>query len=394
VSIQDNVFLNHAAVVCAGGNSLAQLKRCLLDRQADVMTWTEAFGTTTALPVGQCHGELPVIPLEEPQWQSRNNQIALAVYEQIRDKVTKAVEQYGADRVGVVIGTSTSGIGDAEPAIKHYVETGALPDQYHYSVQEMANTAEFVAELAGVTGPVYAISTACSSGAKALISAKRLISSGLCDVVIAGGVDSLCKLTLQGFSALEAVSDEVCLPFSVNRRGINIGEGGALFVVSKQRQGVRLAGMGESSDAHHISAPEPEGKGAERAMQQALQDAELNPSEIDYINLHGTATPLNDQMESLAVSRVFPATILCSSTKPFTGHTLGAAGAIEAAICWLALTETGFVPPHWWDGQADPALPALNFVAAHDSDTTIKRAISNSFAFGGNNVALVMESVR
>ncbi|WP_297811430.1 beta-ketoacyl-[acyl-carrier-protein] synthase family protein [uncultured Methylophaga sp.] len=393
MSIQDNVFLNHAAVVCAGGNSLAQLKRCLLDRQADVMTWTEEFGTT-ALPVGKCQGELTAIPLEGPQWQSRNNQIALAVYEQICEQVAEAVQQYGANRVGVVIGTSTSGIGDAEPAIKHYVETGALPKEYHYSVQEMANTAEFVAELAGVTGPVYAISTACSSGAKALISAKRLISSGLCDVVIAGGVDSLCKLTLQGFSALEAVSDEVCLPFSVNRRGINIGEGGALFVVSKQREGVRLAGMGESSDAHHISAPEPEGKGAEQAMQQALQDAGLNPSEIDYINLHGTATSLNDQMESLAVSRVFPATIMCSSTKPFTGHTLGAAGAIEAAICWLALTEAGFVPPHCWDGQADPALPALNFVAAQARNTTINRAISNSFAFGGNNVALVMESVR
>lgn len=392
MSPQADVFLNSVGVVCATGNGLQQIKGHLLKPQPDVMTWTDEFGTA-ALPVGKCPDALPMIPLDGKQWQSRNNQIAVAVFEQIREQVEQAVTDYGPARVGVVIGTSTSGIGDAETAIKQYVENGTLPDSYDYSVQEMANTAEFVAELAGVKGPVYAISTACSSGAKALASAKQLITSGLCDVVIAGGVDSLCKLTLQGFSALEAVSEQVCLPFSVNRNGINIGEGGALFVISKQRQGVRLAGIGESSDAHHISAPEPEGRGAEQSMKKALDDANLVASDIDYINLHGTATPLNDQMESLAVSRVFPATVLCSSTKPFTGHTLGAAGAIEAAICWLALTEPAFAPPHLWDGQADPLLPPLNFVSAEAIGTVIDRAISNSFAFGGNNIALVMERV-
>jgi 3-oxoacyl-[acyl-carrier-protein] synthase-1 len=392
VNSQNNVFLNYAGVACAAGNNLKQLKASLLKTPSNVMTWTDEFNTVE-LPVGKSHGELPTIPLEGNQWQSRNNRIALAVFEQIREHVEQAVSYFGAERVGVVIGTSTSGIGDAEPGIKQYVEEGSLPDNYHYGVQEMANTAEFVAELAGVRGPVYAISTACSSGAKALASAKRLISSGLCDVVIAGGVDSLCKLTLQGFSALEAVSDQVCLPFSVNRKGINIGEGGALFVISKQCQGVRLAGIGESSDAHHISAPDPEGRGAEQSMKKALEDADLSPSQIDYINLHGTATSLNDQMESLAVSRVFPATVLCSSTKPFTGHTLGAAGAIEAVICWLALTESAFVPPHFWDEQPDPTLPTLNFVSADTLGTRIHRAISNSFAFGGNNIALVMERV-
>lgn len=392
MSSLDNVFLNHVGIVCAGVNGLPQLKQQLLTQQPAAMSRTDEFGTIP-LAVGKCNWSLPEIPLSDKQWHSRNNQIALAVFAQISEQVKQAVAQYGAERVGVVIGTSTSGIAEAERAISAYVVKGDLPDNYHYSTQEMANTAEFVAELAGVSGPVYAISTACSSGAKALASAKRLISSSLCDVVIAGGVDSLCRLTLQGFSALEAVSEQVCLPFSVNRNGINIGEGGALFVLSNQICGVRLAGIGESSDAHHISAPEPEGRGAEQAMITALKDAQLSPSDIDYINLHGTATPLNDEMESAAVSRVFPCDVLCSSTKPYTGHTLGAAGAIEAAICWLALTETNFIPGHVWDQQADPQLPPLNFVPPCSTNGTLHRVISNSFAFGGNNIALVMERV-
>jgi 3-oxoacyl-[acyl-carrier-protein] synthase-1 len=245
-----------------------------------------------------------------------------------------------------------------------------------------------------VNGPVYAISTACSSGAKALASAKRLITSGLCDAVIAGGVDTLCRLTVQGFSALEAVSDEVCNPFSKNRNGINIGEAAALFVISKSEQGVLLRGIGESSDAYHISAPQPEGEGAAQCMQQAINDAGIQAAEIDYVNLHGTATVLNDQMEARAVNRVLGNDVLCSSTKPFIGHTLGAAGAIEAAICWLTLTdESGFTPIHRWDGEWDRNLPELNLAHASTSTKSINRVLSNSFAFGGNNIALVMERI-
>lgn len=389
-----DVYLNHVGVVCALGYGLDELKKNLtLDGADTLMTWTDEYGTAS-VPVGKYTGPLPEIPFVDTRWHSRNNQLALAAYEQIQEQVNQALEQYGAGRVGVVIGTSTSGIGDAEEAIRHYVEHDMLPDNYHYAVQEMGNTAHFIAKMANVAGPVYAISTACSSGAKALASARRLITAGICDVVIAGGVDSLCKLTLQGFTALEAVSDEVCQPFSVNRNGINVGEAGALFVLSRHKHGVCLSGIGESSDAYHLSAPEPAGKGAETCMELALQDAGLGADDIDYINLHGTATLLNDKMESLAVSRLFPKSVLCSSTKALTGHTLGAAGALEAAICWLALTQKKLAPNHVWDEQADPELPRLNFVGRDTQMTTLNTVLTNSFAFGGNNIALVMGRVR
>jgi 3-oxoacyl-[acyl-carrier-protein] synthase-1 len=211
---------------------------------------------------------------------------------------------------------------------------------------------------------------------------------GVCDAVICGGVDSLCKLTLNGFSALEAVSNKRCNPFSVNRDGINIGEAAVLFLMTKAPAAVALLGSGASCDAHHISAPEPSGKGALQAMRKALASAKLAPEQIGYLNLHGTATQHNDAMESQAVASLFPGGVVCSSTKPMSGHTLGAAGALEAAFCWLSLTH-GRVPPHVWDGQADPALPALRW--AHTGDTLEKRCLmSNSFAFGGNNVSLII----
>lgn len=388
---ENNVYLNTVGLLCAAGVNAASLKDGLRSSR-DFMTTSTEFGDGK-LPLGLCEVALPAIPFIEPKWQSRNNQFALFAYQQISEKVTQAVAQYGASRVGVVVGTSTTGIADAEHAVKDaVVNNGPAPEGYHYGIQEMGNTADFIAEVSGVTGPIYGISTACSSGAKALITAKRLITAGLCDVVIAGGVDTLCQLTIQGFSALEAVSDQVCNPFSQNRNGINIGEAATLFVVSKAPEGVMFSGAGESSDAHHISAPEPNGNGAEQCMLMALTDANLVPSDIDYINLHGTATALNDQMEARSVNRVFGDQVLCSSTKPFTGHTLGAAGALEAAIAWITLTaDDGFVPVQRWDGEYDKSLPALNLAKESNASHQIKAVISNSFAFGGNNVALLLE---
>lgn len=389
---KDPVYLNQLGLLCCAGESPAQLKS-QLNAERSFLTVSDIYGTD-ALPLGMHLGDLPKIPLKEPFWQSRNNQFALFAYEQIKTDVATAKEHFDANRIGVVIGTSTSGIEDANPAFTAHVNNEALPDEYHYSIQEMGNTAAFIAALSGVTGPAYGISTACSSGVKALITAKRLITSGLCDAVIAGGVDTLCNLTVQGFSALEAVSQDVCNPFSRNRNGINIGEAAALFVLSRKQKGVKLAGAGESSDAHHISAPHPEGRGAEQCMRAALDDACLQPYDIDYINLHGTATQLNDQMESRAVERVFTDKPLCSSTKPVTGHTLGAAGAIEAAIAWLTLTDnSGFIPLHKWDGEADDTIPALNFVNVPTSKQQINCVLSNSFAFGGNNASIIMERI-
>lgn len=391
-SEKDPVYLNQLGLLCCAGESPAELKS-QLNTERSFFTVSDAYGTD-ALPLGMHLGGLPEIPLKKSFWQSRNNQFAMFAYEQIKAEVATAVERYAPERIGVVIGTSTSGIEDANPAFAAYINNEVLPDEYHYSIQEMGNTAAFIAELSGVTGPAYGISTACSSGVKALITAKRLITSGLCDAVIAGGVDTLCKLTVQGFSALEAVSQDVCNPFSRNRNGINIGEAAALFVLSRKQEGVKLTGAGESSDAHHISAPHPEGKGAEQCMRAALDDACLKPHDIDYINLHGTATQLNDQMESRAVERVFTDRPLCSSTKPVTGHTLGAAGAIEAAIAWLTLTDnSGFIPLHKWDGEADDTIPTLNFVSVPTSKQQINCVLSNSFAFGGNNASIIMERI-
>jgi 3-oxoacyl-[acyl-carrier-protein] synthase-1 len=202
------VYLNHVGLLCNAASELASLKDYLsATEMADVMTTTDAY-SEHALPLGICSIDFPDLPFSEPEWQSRNNQFALYVYQQIRSQVEQAINRYGADRVGVVIGTSTSGISDSEAPIAAYAQQQPVPARYHYSVQEMGNTAAFIAKVAGVEGPVYGISTACSSGAKALASGKRLITSGVCDVVIAGGVDTLCQLTVQGFSSLEAVSKQ------------------------------------------------------------------------------------------------------------------------------------------------------------------------------------------
>jgi 3-oxoacyl-[acyl-carrier-protein] synthase-1 len=244
-----------------------------------------------------------------------------------------------------------------------------------------------------VAGPAYVHSSACSSSAKALASAARLIRMGLVDAVVTGGVDTLCGFTVAGFSALESVSPVPCNPLGANRKGINLGEGAALFLMSGEPAAVVLCGWGESSDGHHMSAPDPNGGGARIAMNEALRRAGIDAGAIDYINLHGTATVQNDAMESRAVADLFGTQVAVSSTKPFTGHTLGAAGAVEAAFCWLAMqdeNEEGVLPPHLRDGERDATLPALNVAQPGQRlGRPIRYALSNSFAFGGSNAALV-----
>jgi 3-oxoacyl-[acyl-carrier-protein] synthase-1 len=384
-------YLNALGMLCSMGGAPSEIKQNLLAQKAG-LTLTSDYGTEQPLLIGLFQGELPSVPLQHKKWHTRNNQFAFAALSQIRVEVDAAIEEYGAHRIAVVVGTSTSGIDESEQAVKHWVTHSDFKPDYDYGMHEMGATAQFVAETLGVSGPTYGISTACSSGAKAIATARRLIQCGLCDAVIAGGVDTLCQLTVVGFSSLEAVSGQICNPFSKNRDGINIGEGGALFLISSNPVGVELCGVGEGSDAHHISAPDPTGDGAFRCMNGALEDAGLKPSQVDYINLHGTATVLNDQMESLAVSQLFGVDVACSSTKPFTGHALGAAGAVEAGICWLCLQHdtAALIPMHLWDGEKDPALPELNFVASDYNQTRPMRyALSNSFAFGGNNISLL-----
>jgi 3-oxoacyl-[acyl-carrier-protein] synthase-1 len=391
-------YLNALGVICSLGRGKEQVARNLFAGDCSGMRSEAGWVPERALPVGAVQGELAAIPAELSRQRSRNNQLLLEAALQIHPDIEQAIQTYGRHRIGVVLGTSTSGIDEASQGLVHYVREQQFPDAYDYQQQELGAPANFLADWLQLSGPAYVISTACTSSARALMSAQRLLDLGVCDVVLCGGVDTLCKLTLNGFSALEAVSDQRCNPFSMNRNGINIGEAAVLFLMSKQSGDgppIALLGSGASSDAHHISAPEPTGRGAQQAMHKALKGASLLPEQIAYLNLHGTATQHNDAMESQAVASLFPAGVPCSSTKPMTGHTLGAAGALEAAFCWLSLSAQNHqhnLPPHIWDGQADPALPPLKWVTPADrlASTGPRYLMSNSFAFGGNNVSLII----
>jgi 3-oxoacyl-[acyl-carrier-protein] synthase I len=347
-----------------------------------------------SVTVGAVDAELP--PTRPADGDCRNNRLMQLVLDEIAEPVAEATRRYGPDRIAVVLGTSTSGIAEGGAAVERHRRTGAWPDGFTYRQQELGGLARHAAYYLGLTGPAYTVATACSSSAKAFASARRLVVAGLADAAIVGGADTLCRLTLNGFNAIEALSPARCNPFSRNRDGITIGEGAAAFLLEPGDGPVRLLGIGESSDAYHASAPAPDGAGAADAMRQALEDAGLKPDDIGYVNLHGTGTMLNDSMESQAVASVFGRPVPASSTKSMTGHMLGAAGACEAAFLWLTLSPAfnpdGLLPPHVWDGEAMPDLPSLNLVGIGERLTRTTRIamISNSFAFAGSNATLVL----
>ena len=348
--------------------------------------------------VGRAPIQLDSLPPRFAADDSRNTRLLLAALEEIRDDVDREIVRHGRHRVGVVLGTSTSGIEASERAVAHALEHGSLPPEFHYRQQEIGRLAPFLTEYLGLTGPAITVSTACTSSGLALVTARNLLRMGLCDTVITGGSDSLCKLTLNGFASLESATATLCNPMSRNRCGINVGEAAALFLLRREASELALLGAGASSDAYHISSPDPVGLGAETAMRAALRDASLNPGDgIGYLNLHATATPKNDEMESLATARVFPDGVPCSGTKPLTGHTLGASATTELAFCWLTLhphwNPGRRLPPHRWDGVADPALPSLRLA---DEDSRLEGpgvCMSNAFAFGGNNLSLLIGAV-
>lgn len=344
--------------------------------------------------VGAVTAPLPDIPADLAAFDCRNNRLMLAALQEIAEEIESVAQRFGRCRIAIILGTSTSGLAESEAAHAEFRQTGKWPAAYKYCQHEAGGLAEFAARWLQVSGPAYTIVTACSSSAKTFASARRLIAMGVCDAAVVGGADSLCRLTLNGFASLEALSPGLCNPFSANRDGINIGEGAAAFLLTRDSAPIELLGVGETSDAYHISAPNPEGKGASDAMRLALADAGIEPKDVSYINLHGTATPLNDAMESRAMASVFPDRTPCSSTKSMTGHMLGAAGGCEAAFLWLTLHpefSAGLLPPHLWDGQADPDLPQLRFVAPGEGLEADERTamLSSSFAFGGSNIALV-----
>ena len=326
----------------------------------------------------------------------RNNRLAQLGLRQdhFEDAVRAVAARLGPHRVGIFVGTSTSGILQTELAYRRRdPATGALPADFIYATTHNTySVADFVRHYFGLTGPAVVVSSACSSSAKVFASASRMMAAGLIDAALVGGVDSLCLTTLYGFNSLGLVSSQPCRPFDIARNGISIGEAAGFALLERVPEhlasdAILLMGLGESSDAHHMSSPHPQGLGAQMAMQDALKTAQLQACDIDYINLPGTATQNNDSAETLAVAAVFGSATPCSSTKGATGHTLGAAGGIEAVICALAL-QNSLLPGGVNTNQVDPALP-LNYLV-HNRYQPVTRALSNSFGFGGTNCSLIL----
>ncbi len=389
------LFLQSCGIATPLGIGANEVAPALFKGSTNGLIERDDFIRDRSIRVGVVKEELGALPASLSDLDCRNNRLMQVCLDQIAPEVAKAVQRYGCDRIAVVLGTSTSGIASSEDALKIYRLTGSWPVDYHYRQHEIGNLAVFAARWFGLSGPAYTIATACSSSAKVFASARRLIHAGIVDAVVVGGADTLCRMTLNGFDALELLSKTRCNPFSANRDGITIGEGASAFLLSAEEAPVQLLGVSETSDAYHTTAPDPEGPGAQAAMRQALVQAQLAPGDLDYINLHGTASSLNDAMESRAVAAVFGDKTPCSSTKGMTGHMLGAAGGCEAGFLWLTLnpsTNPGWLPPHVWDGLPDPTLPSLNFTSVGKKLPTQKRLamLSNSFGFGGSNVSLIL----
>jgi 3-oxoacyl-[acyl-carrier-protein] synthase-1 len=328
-------------------------------------------------------------------YNCRNNRLASLALDQdgFRDAVADAVQRYGAARIGVIAGTSTAAIFETEQAFRRLAsETATLPPDFPY--RETHNTfsiADFVQRSLGLEGPAVAISAACASTAMTFAAASRMIEFGLCDAVVVGGADSLCLTTLYGFHSLQLTAEGPCRPFDEAREGISIGEAGGFALLERADRGtggsgIALLGYGESSDAHHMSSPHPEGIGARRAMEKALATAGLGPSDIDYINLHGTATKVGDAAEDHAIAQLFGRSTPCNSTKGLTGHTLGASGIVEAIVSALSILH-GFIPASLTTRQLDPKIASHYLIEG--AQRPIGRVMSNSFGFGGSNCSLI-----
>jgi 3-oxoacyl-[acyl-carrier-protein] synthase-1 len=343
--------------------------------------------------VGAVTAELPELPPALASWSTRTARIASLLLGQLEGELERMRKRWRPERIAVLLGTSTAGADVTETAYREYLQTGALPAGYdifkHHTYGAMLHV---VRRLAGAAGPGWVVSTACTSSAKPLASAERLIAAGLIDAAVVGGIDTLCAMTLRGFHALDALSATPCRPFHADRDGLNIGEGGAFLLVEREGDArALLEGVGESSDAYHVSAPRPDGLGARLSMERALARAGCDASSVDHVNAHGTGTRLNDAAESKAIEALFGAEVPVVSTKSYTGHMLGAAGATEAAFAVMAVQD-GFVPASLRAAPLDERV-GVN-VTLERLDGSFRRVMSNSFAFGGNNISVLIGAPR
>ncbi len=383
------IYISAVGMINALGNDTREIAANLSRGVAPGMQNRDGWLQGQVAMLGGVDGELPAILDAFSAHRSRNNQLLLAALAQIQPEVDRAIATFGRERVAVVMGTSTSGLNEGDEHVRLTLN-GERSSQWQYPQQELGDPSRFLCHWLGLEGPSFTLSTACSSSARAIISGRRLIEAGLADVAIVGGADTLSRMPINGFHSLESLSTTLCQPFGRDRCGITIGEAAALMVLTREPQPIALLGIGESSDAWHISAPHPQGEGAIRAINMALNDAGLQPDDVGYINLHGTATILNDQIESKVIHDIFGARVPCSSTKHLTGHTLGAAGITEAAISTLILLHDLPLPPQ--DFRRSPIDPSLPVCGVIDKALPLMRPVilSNSFAFGGNNASILL----
>jgi 3-oxoacyl-[acyl-carrier-protein] synthase-1 len=378
------------SVACSAGVGVPALAAALRERRSGLRA--NDF-TEVPLPtfIGRVAGiEGCALPARLATWECRNNRLAwLALTSDgFFDLACAARDRYGPDRVALVLGTSTSSIGATEEAYRRLLPDGQYPEDLRRPIVHTPHSlGDFVREALGLEGIVVTVGTACSSSAKVFAQAERLIRLGLADAAVVGGVDSLCGSVLFGFNSLELVSPEPCRPFDVARRGISIGEAGGFALLERDGSGGPwLLGYGESSDAHHMSSPHPQGLGARLAIEAALKRAGLGPDAVQYINLHGTASQKNDEVEARVIADMFPATTRASSTKGWTGHTLGAAGIVEAVVAFIAM-QTGLAPGTLNAEELDPDCGPQ--VRLENEAADLRVVLSNSFGFGGSNCSLL-----
>ncbi len=385
-------FLNKMSCACALGNTNAQVLESALSGSTEGMVSLAEEVPSREIKFGLVSAPLPEI--KDKAFDFRTVRLLMYCVESFRKELDALISKYGKDRVAIVLGSSNTGIDEALHHVSKWIDTGDKPNEFSFEQIQLGAPAKYLQKVLGITSPAYVVSTACSSSAKVFASARRLIESGIVDAAIVGGVDGRCRFATNGFNALEALSHGDVKPFSASRDGINLGEGVALFTMETESDFdngicVRLAGVGETSDAYHATAPDPEGRGAESAMRAALTQAGMDIGDVEYINMHGTGTLANDEMEGRAIWRLFGDGVLCASTKALTGHCLGAAGAVEAALGWLMLKYGGIIP-HIGTDEVDSRIPQIKLAKKTDARNRVKNFLSNSFAFGGSNASVLL----
>lgn len=397
------MYLSKPGVLSILGENIAEHIAVLLDSSAPTITMSDAWVTGKRLPIGIIQTNLPQLPAHIPsEYESHNNRLLWHALQQIDDDITHVLNRFGHERVAVVMGTSTGSVEENVPFFQDLFGANKIANaQFNQAHQILSSPADLIAHHYDLNNLCYSISSACTSGARALISAARLLRANICDAVICGGVDSLSLLTVNGFHSLAVLSEDIAKPFSLHRKGINIGEAAAVFVLSKEAlfdENIALLGYGASSDAWHMSTPRPDALGAITSIDNALNQAHLQSQDIAWVNLHGTGTQHNDDMERIAIEKSLGNHILCTSTKPFTGHTLAAAGALEAALVWGLISRKinpqGRLPAQYGLQEEDKKISSIAF-SSNDSQWPAQRriALSNSFAFGGSNTALILGEV-